>query len=256
MSENSDNLNKKLDEILNKLSKDNSSNLKPLEILEKLLIPVLLGILAFATNHAGNQISEAQLELSRSQLKLAEAQNARQDSESKSNLQAKYIELFYKDISSQDVEKQKSALSFLKLISSEAAAPLLDWATINVKTEVESQVKTARREINSRILSDYKIVIFFPENNEKLLQTAQSIKQSLVDYGLVENQVGLEEKNAAFFNSLGYPKGYEIRYDSGKEDEAAKLLENILKKSYPSKQFIRLGIGSGTIKSISIFFVQ
>jgi hypothetical protein len=256
MSEESDNLNEKLDKILSKLPKENLSKTKILEVLEKLLIPVLLGILAFITNRAGNQISEAQLELSRSQLKLAEAQNARQESEARSNLQTKYIELFYKEISSQDAKKQEYALSFLKLISPDVAAPLLGWATIYVKPEVQPQVNTARNEINSRILSSYEIVLYFPENNQDSLKSAQDIKRSLLEYGLGENQVKLEKKDDTFFQRLGYPKGYEIRYDKGSEEDAAQLLESILKRAYPSKQFVKLGIGSGTMNSISIFFTQ
>jgi hypothetical protein len=256
MSEESDHLNEKLDKILSKLPKEDSSKANILEVLEKLLIPILLGILAFITNRAGNQISEAQLKLSESQLALAKAQNTRQESEAKSNLQTKYIELFYKDISSEDAKKQEYALSFLKLISPDVAAPLLSWATTYVKPEVKSQVNTARNEISSRILSSYEIVLYFPENNQDSLKSAQDIKRILIEYGLGENQIKLEKRDETFFQRLGYPKGYEIRYDKGSEEDAAQLLENILKMAYPSKQFVKLGIGSGTINSMSIFFTQ
>lgn len=255
MSEQLDELNEKLDKILSNLSKKDSS-IKKLDILEKLLIPVLLGFLAFITNRAGNQISAAQLELSKAQLKLAEAQNVRQESEAKNNLQTKYIELFYKEISSQDAKKQEYALSFLKLISPDAATPLLSWAAIYVKPEVKPQINAAKNEINFRILSSYEIILYFLENNQDLLKSAQDIKQSLVKYGLRENQIKLDQKDDAFFQKLGYPTGYEIRYDRGSEDNAAQLLENILKSAYPSKQFVKRGIGSSTKNSISIFFIQ
>jgi len=252
MNEKPEEINEKLDKILSDLPKKESSQIKVVELLENLLIPILLGVLAFITSDAGNKISKSQLEL-------AKSQENRQVEESKSNLQIKYIELFYSDITSGEIQKQKNALSLLTLISTNQADPLLKWASTFVKPEAKGQIDIARNEINSRIvsiLSNYEIMIYFLENNQDLLKSAQEIKQKLVDYGLTENQVRLEKKDDSFFQNLGYPTGYEIRYDQGIEDKEAELLESILTGALPSKQFIKRGIGSGTKNSISIFFVK
>jgi hypothetical protein len=244
MTEQFDDLSKKIDQILNLLSQKESSKTKLVDFAEKLFIPIALGVLAFITSQAGNQISTAQL-------KLAEAQNARQVIEAKDNLQTKYIELFYKDISSQDLKKQSAALSLLRLIQPEIAKPLLDWASLNVKS--------IRKEINAQILSvlrNYEIVLYFSGNQPNLLTTAKNIQQSLIKYGLRENKITLNQKDKSFFQRLGYPTAYEVRYDPGVENNAAELLTTILKESYPSKQFVKRPIGSGTKDSISIFFTE
>ncbi|MEH2442896.1 hypothetical protein [Nostoc sp.] len=245
-------LTKKLDEVLRLLPPKDSSKTKILEFAEKLFIPVSLGILAFITSQAGNQISSAQL-------RLAEAQNNRQAIEAKDNLQTKYIELFYRDISSQDLKKQSAALSLLKLIQPEISKPLLDWASLNVKEELKAETRSIGKEINARIisvLSDYKIMLYFPNSKQNVSETAKNIQQTLVKYGLRENNIILNEKDNDFFQRLGYPTAYEVRYDPGVEDNPAELLISILKESYPSKQFTKRPIGSNTKNSISIFFIE
>jgi hypothetical protein len=71
-----------------------------------------------------------------------------------------------------------------------------------------------------------------------------------------ECDLTLNQKDKSFFQRLGYPTAYEVRYDPGVENNAAELLTTILKESYPSKQFVKRPIGSGTKDSISIFFTE
>ena len=113
MNQNPEDIKEKLDKILNILSAKESPKIKILEVLEKLLIPILLGVLTFVTSEAGFRISQ-------SQLKLAESQEQRQKDEAKNNLQIKYIELFYNDITSGDNKKRSNAVQLAKkLISDE-----------------------------------------------------------------------------------------------------------------------------------------
>lgn len=64
-------------------------------VLEKLLVPVFIGVLAFFTASSGNKISKQQTQW-------IEFQNARDAEDSKRQMELKYLELFYQDISSTD----------------------------------------------------------------------------------------------------------------------------------------------------------
>jgi hypothetical protein len=258
MNQNPEDIKEKLDKILNILSAKESPKIKILEVLEKLLIPILLGVLTFVTSEAGFRISQ-------SQLKLAESQEQRQKDEAKNNLQIKYIELFYNDITSGDNKKRSNAVQLAKKLISDEANPLLSWAStiqdIKEDPKLVSDINAAKIEVDRRDdfrnrLKDYKIVIYFPQNDQKLWDSAQEIKQKLVGNGLSQSQVNLESRNDDFFKNLGYPNDYEIRYDKGLENDEAEILENFLTKSLPSKKFVKRDIGSGTKNSISIFFIN
>ena len=115
------------------------------------------------------------------------------------------------------------------------------------------------KEINAQIISvlkNYEIVLYFLKDQRDLLETAEDIKKKLIDYGLRENKITLNKKDKSFFQQLGYPTAYEVRYDPGVENNAADLLTTILKESNPSKQFVKRPIGSGTKNSLSIFFTE
>ncbi|ALF52025.1 hypothetical protein ACX27_02820 [Nostoc piscinale CENA21] len=223
---------------------------KVVETVEKLMIPIALGVLAFITSQAANQISQAQLEL-------AQSQSASQDAEFKDNLQVKYIEIFYRDMSSTDKTKKKSALSLLTLMKPEIAKPLLDWAKLNIPEELQGDAKSVAKNINNEIvniLGKYMINIYYINNDSSLSNVAQNIKDALTKYGLKADRIVLNNKGEDFFRALGYPTAYEIRYDPGSEDNAAELLTKVLQENYSaSKPFIKRPIGSGTKNSISIF---
>ena len=93
-------------------------------VLEKLLVPLFLGILAFFTASSGNKISKQQTQL-------IEFQNARDAEDSKRQMELKYLELFYQDISSADPDKQTKAIGLLSLMNSDYLSVVLNfnWQT-------------------------------------------------------------------------------------------------------------------------------
>src|SRR5690242_19757757 len=88
-------------------------------VLEKLIIPLLIGVLAWFGNQAATKISEAQLHLAES---AAEDRRA----EFRHSMQAKYIEIFYKDLNSGDTKSQLNAIRLVRLMDGDLAQNLLD----------------------------------------------------------------------------------------------------------------------------------
>ena len=106
-------------------------------ILEKLIVPAFLGILAFYTASSGNKISQQQTQL-------IEFQNARDAEDSKRQLELKYLELFYQDISSTDPEKQTKAIGLLSLMNPGLGQQLSNWVKEYVTLNPQSRARIDR----------------------------------------------------------------------------------------------------------------
>ena len=106
-------------------------------VLEKLLVPIFLGVLAFFTASSGNKISKQQTQL-------IEFQNARDAEDSKRQLELKYLELFYQDISSSDPDKQTKAIGLLSLMNPELGVQLSKWAKDYVTLTPQTRARIER----------------------------------------------------------------------------------------------------------------
>jgi len=118
-------MEEKLNEILirteaieNRLEKPKSKIGKIFEVIEKLLIPLALLVLAYFTNTASIRISESQLELARSQ-------ERRQKTDAVESLQLKYVELFYQDVTGDSHQKQQAAIQLLRIMRPDLAEQML-----------------------------------------------------------------------------------------------------------------------------------
>jgi hypothetical protein len=105
--------------------------------LEKLIVPAFLGILAFFTASSGNKISQQQTQL-------IEFQNAKDAEDSKRQLELKYLELFYQDISSTDPEKQTKAIGLLSLMNPDLGQQLSNWVKEYVTLMPQSRARIDR----------------------------------------------------------------------------------------------------------------
>jgi hypothetical protein len=136
-------------------------------IAEKLIVPAFLGLLAFYTASSGNKISEQQTQL-------IEFQNARDAEDSKRQMELKYLELFYQDISSADPEKQTKAIGLLSLMNPDLGQQLSNW----VKEYVTLMPQTrARIEKLDNQLSGNTAVYEPVDEPER----ETSVKQAIVD---------------------------------------------------------------------------
>jgi hypothetical protein len=106
-------------------------------ILEKLIVPAFLGILAFYTASSGNKISQQQTQL-------IEFQNAKDAEDSKRQLELKYLELFYQDISSTDPDKQTKAIGLLSLMNPDLGQQLSNWVKEYVALNPQSKARIER----------------------------------------------------------------------------------------------------------------
>lgn len=132
-------------------------------ILEKLIVPAFLGLLAFYTASSGNRISEQQTQL-------IEFQNARDAEDSKRQMELKYLELFYQDISSADPEKQTKAIGLLSLMNPDLGQQLSNWVKeyVTLMPQTRARIEKLDNQLSGRL------DVYEPEEKP-------SVKKAIVD---------------------------------------------------------------------------
>lgn len=241
-------------DILEDIKKDKSSKVKALiDILESIILPLILGWLAYSVNQASLNLAEQQEENNRAYQK---TQQEFQQEQFSANIQSKYIELIYQDITSNDPERIKEAVNFLTTMESELASK---FANLVINSEKAPQIaKDKAGEIQRSIdilgnLFNYKIGIYFLEGRTDLKQKANTIKSKLTEYGFQDNQIAIYPRNNDFFNRVSPPSDDQIRYEPIVEEEDAQKLQDILQEVYPENSFRKQTIRGTTRNFISLF---
>ena len=222
-----------------------------LRILEKLVVPVMLGLLAWLGSQAATKISEGQLTL---------AASAAEDRklEFRRSMQAKYIEIFYKELNSGDPKSQSNAIRLVKLVDSDLANSLLDLVpnTPNVSQAVVAQAKEVRREIEAisavAPLKGYKIGIYYYRDDPASLQTVLKLRQRLQEAGF-RGLVQDYPNDESFFGRFVPPDTLEVRYEAGAEEDAANALVSIMVTASTKSKWTKVQVSSPTPNFVSIF---
>jgi len=250
MDEKLDDILRRLERIETRLATKESILSKFFYVIEKLLIPVGLGALTLITHQASIRISEAQRDL-------AERQEIRQAAESIQNMDLKYVELFYKDITSKDSETQTMALSLLNLMKPDLGKSLATWVEQNpgFSESIRQRAKAIKRGIDKLGgLSNYRIKIYYPQWISSLSKVAIDIKNGLVGYGFQSENIPIAGASRIFYEDVIPPQGYEIRFQPSYEEDVADALKKILTEIFPLKPFRLLpAYGQNTPNFISIF---
>jgi hypothetical protein len=97
--------------------KETRSN-RMLHVLETLLVPILLGVLAFSTNRAGNKIANSQYALASEQQKWNEQVTAREERRKGVELDARLVDLFGQYYFADDQKKKDFAVKILSKMNS------------------------------------------------------------------------------------------------------------------------------------------
>ncbi|WP_420008396.1 hypothetical protein [Xanthomonas sacchari] len=114
-------------------------------LLEKMLAPLAMAVLAFYGNAAADKISAGQLALTKLSVEDKNREFAR-------SLQSKYVELFYADITSGDPMRQGHALGLLRLMDPPLALQLAAFVASSptappaLKAQAEATGRQIRRE--------------------------------------------------------------------------------------------------------------
>ena len=144
-------------------------------VLEKLLVPLFLGILAFFTASSGNKISKQQTQL-------IEFQNARDAEDSKRQMELKYLELFYQDISSADPDKQTKAIGLLSLMNPDLGQQLSAWVKeyVTLIPETRARIERLDNQLSGRPVVSEPVS---EPADEQVGETGKepSVKKAIVD---------------------------------------------------------------------------
>ena len=146
-----------------------------LGVIERVLVPLVLGFLVYTTQMAQVRISRAQTELSKQQATLAATQGQQ-------GFNVDCIKLFFNDICGQDVEKrQRMALALLTLLNDSLAKPLCQAVSENAgfSRELVDDARSMQAGILDRELARCKVVVYCIRGNPVYEADAQAIYDSL-----------------------------------------------------------------------------
>lgn len=236
-------------EIKENINKKRDSGLEIFfKIVEKLLIPILICVVAFIGSNATTAISEGQLAL---------AQTTAEDrkEEFRRTMQAKYFEIFYKDLNSGEQKNQLNAIRLVRLVDADLGQRLLDLvvSTPGVSATVIAKVDEVKRDLEIvRPLIGYKVYVYYYEGSIQSKGNAQILYDSIQKSGF-NGTVQLKPADENFFRKYDPPKTIEIRYEEKYESEAANSLYAILSSKIPSNNIIKAIVKNRTENFISIF---
>ena len=103
-----------------------------------------------------------------------------------------------------------------------------------------------------QILNSYKIDIYYDKTSGNDKNTSKSIKLML-EAENIGRKVILAPKPKKWLQKVGAARGFEVRYEPNKEDDAAMALISTLKKIAPSLVFNSRRVVNKTPGTLSIF---
>ncbi len=118
-------------------------------VLEKLIIPLTLGILLYFANEVSNGIADVSNKIADEQLALSRTVELRLARQSQEFIELQYIEIFFEKIVSKDEEERARALSLLAFLSQDKALPLAQWVQ---QTDTSEQVRQAAIAVSEKFL--------------------------------------------------------------------------------------------------------
>lgn len=225
-------IEKRIDALENEVKTRNSKYDTFFHAIEKLLIPIALGILGYVASNASNQMASAQLSL-------AKAQELRSIKESETAKQIKYIELFYEDIRDNDPNRQLQALGLLLSLDQDVGRVLATAVKSNpsysdkVKKEAQNILRSIQRY---GPLINYKIGIYVDENQKQLVDFANKLKNAF-DRDNFPGNVVVYAKPKDVMNKLGVLEYTQIRYEADYEEDAAVKLKALLQEINPKREY-------------------
>lgn len=220
-----------------------------IHILEKMVLPAALVILAYATYSSSNQNMAAQIAL---QEKQHDTDIELSDRQHRNNIDIGYLSLFSEKFLNGSKQEQAKILGLVDEIRPELAVKLSRFAEA-ISDDIKQQEK-ASEKVNdsiSRLFKDFKIDIFYLNNINKDSLLAEKIFKDLEKrkLGFSIQLRPLDTLTMIKFS----PENNEVRYERGIEDAQAEELVKLLNILNPNVPFITKRVSNITKNYISIF---
>ena len=215
-------------------------------LIEKLVLPLAIAYLAYSGAQAANNLADANYRLA------VESANDRKD-EFRRTMQSKYVELFYKDIASDDPKTQRLALGVLEAIEPSTAAEIgrAVASVSSISQAVREKVVAAAPAVRGP-WSNYTIGIYFDFTDRNAASKASLIEERLRRSSLF-GRVRAYPLNSEQLAALVLPTGLEVRYDGAEELEVAKAVAKQLNAMDKANKPNFVEASPSTLNFVSVF---
>jgi hypothetical protein len=208
---------------------------KASDLLVKALIPIALAAFAFLQHDIS-------------------IQNQMRQQETATDL--KVLEIAWPLLVEPEGESKSLGLSLIRTLRPELATQIASVVSIDEgqPDSVREQALRVVADAGSAALGKFKVDIYYDSARPNLAGLAARIES------LLRNQAGVRDvvlapRAARFFNITGRPLGNEVRYEPGREENAARALVALLNTETPSLAFRLRSVHTRTAGTISIFLV-
>jgi len=211
---------------------------KILDVVAKLLIPIAIGYFAHVQTSIQIQQRERSLDLT-------------------------LVSVAWPSLISGNVDQRISVLSLIETFNPELRDRLIETVIRDPGQPTEIAERAQRvltleeapsepLSAEANVLASYKIDIYFDEDSERDRQLAQAVKTTL-DAEHLSRLVVVAPRPRSFLSRVGQPRGYEIRYEVGPEDNPANALKTVLERSNVHLVFDLREVRTSTPGLLSIF---
>jgi hypothetical protein len=224
-------------------------------LIEKLVLPLALALIAYFAKVASDDIAAAQVEVARANVRIAEAAEKRAATTAVESRQLKYLELFYRDLRDRDATNQQASLSLLYVLEPTVARSVAKAVVASPATP-----PALRQQVNTLIndmerfgpLINYRLVIYHPPTDPSV---ALQLVSNLRRLGF-KGDIRTDAKPESFAGDHRQ-SGYHFRYDKVYEAAAAEYLRKVLPECLPGEKFSELHVtGARTDGALTVFLYK
>lgn len=220
--------------------KSKSNFEKYLSIFEKIIIPIALVFIGYQ------------------QIMLNNLQEKRILEQSKNELEVKYLELFYQDITNES--NQAQAIDLLSVMNEDLAIKLITNMVLSneeIPDEIKDKIpEELRIKALKKSLNKYIIEIFYKEEPtiEKRVSGIMNDLKKMGFHGTIKRTILTDNLKKRLYRGRKNINSNEIRFDTENEKEIAIFLKKHLEK-YENKKYYLVMIKKESNNYISIFLI-
>lgn len=190
---------------------------KIIDAASKILIPIVLGIIAWNQNNFSIELQKAQQQR---------------------DTQLKLIEITWNSLIGDNERSKNISLSLLRSVDAEIAVSIASAISQDTTQNIVRRQQAAQiaADFSYSILEGTKIDIYYLDGSNEADALFDKISGTIQQLDL-DNKIIRAKKPLSWVKSVGNPRNNEIRYYAATEEKIAEALAAVLNSAHPNDNF-------------------